>query len=97
MQKKRSAADTPERLIFRNKADLPRQIGSFALSVRRYLIRIGSSAAAVAVIVTAVSAVVVTAGIVIAAAEPEEEKDDDYPTAAAISKIKSTVHKKRSL
>ena len=51
-------------------------------------------AAAIAVIVAAIAAAI---GIV-SAAEPENQKNDDDPTAAAaISKIKSTVHKKRSL
>ena len=61
---------------------------------KEFLIRIRFLAAAVAVIVAAVAAAVRIA----AAAEPENKKNDDDPTAAAaISKIKSTVHKKRSL
>ncbi len=60
MQKKRSAAKAAGAFDFlRNKADLPRQIGSSTLSVRKFLIRIFFSAAAAAVIVTAVAAAIV--------------------------------------
>ena len=53
-------------------------------------------AAAIAVIIAAIVVAAAAVGIA-SAAEPKNEKNDDDPTAAAISKIKSTVHKKTLL